>query len=83
MARPLPKQLGWSDFVRAIRRAGYEGPLSRGNGSIRHFTRKDRMPFVVTVHEPHPQSTIPPGSLRAYVEKFKLTNDEFLDLLEG
>ena len=81
MAAQLPKQLRWSDFVRAVRAAGYDGPKNRGNGSIRHFVHPTRLPRLVTFHEPHPSSFIPPGSLRAYVDKLKLTNEEFLALL--
>lgn len=82
MGRPLPHQLSWKDFVRAVRLVGYSGPITRGGGSARHFTHPTRHPRIVTVHEPHPHKELRRGTLKMYLGLLKLTADEFLDKLD-
>jgi predicted RNA binding protein YcfA (HicA-like mRNA interferase family) len=77
----LPRQLRWSDFVRALGRLGYTLYRS-GGGSARTFRKPGGNPELITFHETHGSDTLRLGTLRAYVRKLNISVREFLDALE-
>ena len=46
-------------------------------------TNPNRVPNVVSLHEPHPGQNVRRGMLHEYLRKLLLDQDEFIRLLEG
>jgi predicted RNA binding protein YcfA (HicA-like mRNA interferase family) len=57
--------------------------LKNKRGSARSFHNPAREPVIVTFHEPHGKDPIRAGTLREYIEKLKLTKEQFLELLKN
>ena len=67
----------------AAKAMGYE-QLPSGGGSARNFYNPNRDPAVVTVHEPHNKGkTLKQGTLSEYLHKFRISRDDFMNLLGG
>jgi predicted RNA binding protein YcfA (HicA-like mRNA interferase family) len=82
MGDALPAQLTWREFLRVLNQLGYR-QLKNKRGSARSFHNPNREPQVVTFHEPHGNNPIRTGTLREYIEKLRLTKEEFLKLLKN
>ena len=67
--------------MRVLELLGYE-QMKNKRGSARSFQAKNRNPSPVTFHEPHGKDPIREGTLRAYINKLKLSKEEFLELLD-
>jgi predicted RNA binding protein YcfA (HicA-like mRNA interferase family) len=76
----LPAQIPWRRFVCVLRKLGYSAKKGKA-GSARSFTNPNRVPNVVSLHEPHPGQSMRRGMLQEYLRKL-LLEDEFLQLLE-
>lgn len=73
----LPSDLRWEDFLRVLKRLGYILHKSK-SGSSRTFIKGNK---PVTFHQPHGGRPIPRGTLRSYIEKLGVEENEFLDNL--
>jgi hypothetical protein len=82
MEGALPAQLKWREFLCVLGQLNYQ-QLKNKRGSARSFHNPNRDPNVVTFHEPHGNNPIRMGTLREYIEKLKLTKEEFLNLLKN
>ena len=82
MEDALPAQLTWREFLCVLSQLGYRH-LKNKRGSARSFHNPDREPPIVTFHEPHGKNPIRAGTLREYIEKLRLTKEEFLKLLKN
>ncbi len=78
----LPMQVPWRDFVRVLRALGY-APQKGKAGSARHFYNPARNPNSVSLREPHPRVNLNKRSLRIYLQKLQLTEDEFIRILNN
>ncbi|MGH9698118.1 MAG: type II toxin-antitoxin system HicA family toxin [Candidatus Acidiferrales bacterium] len=76
----LPAQLKWGDFVRVVKKLGYEACKPKG-GSARNFKNCQLSPPIVTFHEPHGSDPVRKGTLREYIRKLGITKERFLELL--
>ena len=76
----LPAQLSWRDFVCVLKYLGYSQYQSKP-GAARVFRNEHRDPEFVTFHEPHGKDPLRRGTLREYVNKLKLSRDQFLEVL--
>jgi predicted RNA binding protein YcfA (HicA-like mRNA interferase family) len=74
-------QVPWRDFVRVLRKLGYAERKGKA-GSKRYFINPARNPTSVSLREPHPRDNLRQGTLRIYLQKLQLTEDEFMRLLE-
>jgi predicted RNA binding protein YcfA (HicA-like mRNA interferase family) len=77
----LPTQVAWRRFVCVLRKLGYTAQKGKA-GSARSFVNPNRVPNVVSLHEPHPGQNVRRGMLQKYLRKLLLDEDEFLQLLE-
>jgi predicted RNA binding protein YcfA (HicA-like mRNA interferase family) len=77
----LPMQVPWREFVRVLRQLGY-APQKGKAGSKRYFFNPARQPNSVSLREPHPGDNLRHGTLRIYLQKLQLTEEEFMRLLE-
>ncbi len=77
----LPMQIPWRDFLRVLRHLGY-APQKGKAGSKRYFFNPARNPNSVSLREPHPGDTLRQSTLRVYLQKLHLSEDEFLHLLD-
>jgi predicted RNA binding protein YcfA (HicA-like mRNA interferase family) len=75
----FPVQLGWSQFVGALRKLGYK-PVKPHRGSGRVFFNPTRTPNLILFHEPNPGDTLPRGTLHDSLRKLQLSPDEFVRL---
>lgn len=75
----LPTQLRWSEFVAALKNLKYK-PLKSKRGSARQFERISDGE-VVTFHEPHGGSALPPGTLSEYLRKLRVSREKFDEAL--
>ena len=82
MPSDLPRQLRWKDFVKVLQKLGYTLYKNK-RGSARVFVNLNREPNFPTFHEPHGSDPLRKGTLREYIQKLKLTKEEFVGLLEG
>jgi predicted RNA binding protein YcfA (HicA-like mRNA interferase family) len=78
----LPMQVPWRDFVRVLRKLGYAEQKGKA-GSKRYFINPARHPTSVSLREPHPGDNLNKRTLRIYLQKLQLTEDEFMRLLEN
>lgn len=76
----LPTQLPWRKFVAILKSLGYTELPSKG-GSARNFHNPQRIPELVTFHEPHGGDTLRQGTLSEYLRKLDLSREEFFQLL--
>jgi hypothetical protein len=65
-----------------MRHLGYEEQKGKA-GSKRYFFDAARKPNFLSLREPHPGDTLRQSTLRIYLQKLQLTEDEFLRLLEN
>jgi len=77
----LPSQLPWRRFVCVLRKLGYTAQKGKA-GAARAFTNLNRVPEVISMHEPHPGKNLGATMLRKYLQKLLLNEDEFMHLLE-
>jgi predicted RNA binding protein YcfA (HicA-like mRNA interferase family) len=82
MEDALPAQLTWREFLCVLAQLGYN-QLKNKRGSARSFHNPDREPQIVTFHEPHGKNPIRIGTLREYIEKLRLSREDFLKLLKN
>jgi hypothetical protein len=78
----LPTQLPWRRFACVLRKLGYTAQKGKA-GAARAFTNPNRMPKVISLHEPHPGKNLGATMLRKYLQRLLLNEDEFMHLLEG
>jgi predicted RNA binding protein YcfA (HicA-like mRNA interferase family) len=77
----LPMQVPWRDFVRFLRHLGYAAQKGKA-GSARYFFNPTRNPNSVSFREPHPGDNLRQPTLRIYLQKLQIAEDEFMRLLE-
>jgi len=77
----LPTQVPWRRFVCVLRKLGYTAQKGKA-GAARVFTNPNRMPKVISLHEPHPGKNLGGTILRKYLHRLLLNEDEFRHLLE-
>jgi len=77
----LPTQLPWRRFVCVLRKIGYTAEKGKA-GAARAFTSPNRMPKVISLHEPHPGKNLGAKMLRKYLQRLLLNEDEFMQLLK-
>jgi predicted RNA binding protein YcfA (HicA-like mRNA interferase family) len=77
----LPMQVPWRDFLRILRKLGYAEQKGKA-GSKRYFINPARNPTSVSLSEPHPGDNLRQRTLRSYLHKLQLAEDEFMRLLE-
>ena len=77
----LPTQLPWRRFVCVLRKLGYTAQKGKA-GAARAFTNANRMPKVISLHEPHPGKNLGATMLRKYLQRLLLKQDEFMQLLK-
>jgi hypothetical protein len=56
--------------------------MESNRGSARDFHNPNRIPVIVTFHEPHGGDTIRQGTLCEYLRKLKIDRDHFMKLLD-
>ena len=78
----LPTQIPWRDFVRVLRHLGYAEQKGKA-GSARYYYNPERNPNSVSFREPHTGDNLNKRTLRIYLLKLQLPEDEFLRLLEN
>jgi len=74
-------QVPWRDFLRVLRHLGYTTQKGKA-GSARYFFNPARNPNSISFKEPHPGDNLNKRTLRLYLQKLQLPEDEFLRLLE-
>jgi hypothetical protein len=77
----LPTQLPWRRFVCVPRKLGYTAQKGKA-GAARAFTNPNRMPKVISLHEPHPGKNLGAMMLRKHLQRLLLNEDEFMQLLK-
>jgi hypothetical protein len=77
----LPTQVPWRRFVCVLRKLGYTAQKGKA-GAARAFTNPNRMPKVISLHEPHPGKNLGGTMLRKYLHRLLLSQDEFMRLLK-
>ena len=77
----LPTQVPWRRFVCVLRKLGYTAQKGKA-GAARAFTNPNRLPKVISLHEPHPGKNLAGTMLRKYLHRLLLNEDEFMHLLE-
>lgn len=77
----LPAKLEWGELICVVEQLGYAPSKHKKRGAARDFINVDRDPPVVTFHEPHGNRSIPRGTMGMYINKLKLTKEQFLALL--
>ena len=77
----LTSQLPWRRFVCVLRNLVYTAQKGKA-GAARAFTNPNRVPKVISMHEPHPGKNLGATMLRKYLQKLLLNEDEFMHLLE-
>ncbi len=77
----LPTQLPWRRFVCVLRKLGYTAQKGKA-GAARAFTNPNRIPKVISLHEPHQGKNLGATMLRRYLQKTLLNEDEFMQLLK-
>jgi predicted RNA binding protein YcfA (HicA-like mRNA interferase family) len=77
----LPMQVPWRDFLRILRKLGYAEQKGKA-GSKRSFVNSARNPHSVSLREPHTGDNLNKRTLRIYLQKLQLDEDEFMRLLE-
>ncbi len=78
----LPMQVPWRDFVRVLRTLGYAEQKSKA-GSKRYFVNPTRKPNSIAFNEPHPGDTVHKPTLKIYLRRLQLPEDQFLRLLNN
>ena len=68
--------------VEALRLRAPETAQKGKAGAARAFTNPNRVPTVISMHEPHPGKNLGATLLRKYLQKLLLNEDEFMHLLE-
>jgi len=76
----LPMQLPWRRFVCVLRKLGYTAQKGKA-GAVRAFTNPNRTPNIVAFREPHPGKNLGATTLRQYLRRLLLEEDEFMQLL--
>jgi len=77
----LPTQVPWRRFVCVLRKLGYTAQKTK-QGAKRSFMNPNRMPKVISLHEPHTGKNLGATMLRKYLQRLLLNEDEFMRLLE-
>ena len=77
----LPTQVPWRRFVCVLRKLGYTAQKGKA-GAARAFTNPNRIPRVISLHEPHPGQNLGATRLRRYLQKLLLNEDDFMQLLK-
>ncbi len=78
----LPTQLTWRRFICILKALGYI-QMDSTRGSARDFHNPNRIPDLVTFHEPHGNETLKQGTLSEYLRKLHLDRDDFFKLLNN
>ncbi len=65
-----------------LRHLGYAAQKGKA-GSQRYFFNPARNPNSVSLREPHPGGNLNKATLRTYLQKLQLIEDEFIRLLEN
>jgi hypothetical protein len=64
-----------------LRKLGYTAQKGKA-GAARAFTNPNRMPKVISLHEPHPGKNLGAMMLRKHLQRILLNEDEFMQLLK-
>ena len=65
-----------------LRHLGYAAQKGKA-GSARHFYNPARNPNSVSLREPHAGDNLNKRTLRIYLQKLQLSEDEFMHLLDN